>query len=264
MRKKFETTFFLKMADPILKIQFNTQFFKAKGLSCIWILSCLAICVLVTIFFKQNLISLLAYLETKSNTNLFEFHAIMLILFACVSLPILWGYSACVFTCAFIYSFSKGFVLVVLYSGVGMTFSFFVCRYWLKDWAQKYVNKIDHLKAISSIIESNENGLKVLVLTRLIPIPFGFTNAMFSITDVKFHKFFITSLFGIMPSQMIFCYMGTTVKSLTEVLVSESTVRMASLVFLFQLSIAACVMYYILNAAKKELDKHLNNQIDCI
>jgi hypothetical protein len=46
-----------------------------------------------------------------------------------------------------------------------------------------------------------------------------------------------------------------------DVLENENTAKTASLVFLFQLIVAVGVMYYILNAAKNELDKHLINKI---
>lgn len=47
----------------------------------------------------------------------------------------------------------------------------------------------------------------------------------------------------------------------SDVLSNESTAKTASIVFLFQLIVAVGVMYYILNAAKNELDKHIINKI---
>lgn len=67
----------------------------------------------------------------------------------------------------------------------------------------------------------------------------------------------MASIVGLMPTQLILCYIGSTLKSMSDVLSNDSTARTASFVFIVQLIIAIAAMYYILNAAKKELDKHI-------
>jgi len=47
---------------------------------------------------------------------------------------------------------------------------------------------------------------------------------------------------------------------MSEILIDESPTRTASLVFMLQLIIACFVMYYILTAAKIELQKHIYGQ----
>ena len=252
-----------RMAVALQKSRTETSL-RTKAVSCVGFLVCLSILIGLIVVFKEHLMQLLTYMENKSRTNMVESQLLMLLLFACVSLPIFWGYSACMFTCGFIYSFLYGFLLVVFYSTIGMSFSFFVCRYALHNWAQNHVNQLAYLKAISSIIESDEKGVRVIFLTRLIPIPFGIANAMFSVTNVKFYKYIVSSIVGIMPVQLIFCYMGSTVKSMKDAMVSGSTVRTASFVFILQISLAICIMYYVLNTAKKELDKHLNAMTDVV
>ena len=91
-----------------------------------------------------------------------------------------------------------------------------------------------------------------------MPIPFGLANTLFSVTDVDFKKYIIASVIGLMPSQLILCYMGSTLKSMSDVLVNDKTAKTASFVFIIQLFIAIGVLYYILHAAKNELNKHLD------
>ena len=235
--------------------------FKIKNFSFFGFFTCIATLVLAFLF-KDYLIYLLNYLELKSNSNIVEFHFILLSLFICVSLPILWGYLICVLICSFVYTFFIGFIMVVFYSSIGMTCSFFICRYTFYECAHQRVNDMAYLKAISSVIESSEKGFKIIVLSRLMPIPFGLVNTLFSVTDVRFKNYLFASIIGLVPSQLLLCYTGSMLRSMSDVLSNESTAKTASLVFFFQVLIAIGVMYYILNSAKNELDKHLINKIN--
>lgn len=227
-----------------------------KNVSYFSLLTCLASLILAFLF-KDYLINLLIYLEDKSKTNALEFHIILLLMFVLVSLPILWGYMVCVLICAYVYSIFYGFLLVVTYSTIGMSVSFVVCRYMLYDCARLRVQSYAYLRALSTVIESKEKGVQVVFLSRLMPIPFGLANTLFSVTDIQFRKYMLASVIGLTPSQFILCYMGSTLKSMTDVLVNRSTARTAYLVFVAQLIIAVLVMYYILRAARNELNKHL-------
>jgi protein maelstrom len=237
--------------------------FSYKNFTYFGLISCLVTLVLAFLF-KDYLVTILSYLEAKSSSNLIEFHFILLLLYIGVSLPILWGYLICILICSYVYSFLNGFILVVFYSGIGMGISFFICRYMFYDCAHQRVKSIAYLQAISTVIESNDKGFQIIFLSRIMPIPFGLVNTLFSVTDVQFKKYMLASLVGLMPTQLILCYMGSTLKSMSDVLVNEETAKTASLVLIVQLIIAIGAMYYILNAAKTELDKHLiktNNAI---
>ena len=91
-----------------------------------------------------------------------------------------------------------------------------------------------------------------------MPLPFGLANLAFAVTNVNFFIYLGSSVVGLLPSQFILCYVGSTLKSMSDVLVNESTAKTGWLVFLFQLIIACFVMYYILTLAKLEMEKHIN------
>lgn len=95
-----------------------------------------------------------------------------------------------------------------------MTCSFYICRYTFYDCAHQRVNSVPYLKAIKSVIESNEKGFKITFLSRLMPIPFGLANTLFSVTDIQFRKYLIASIIGLVPSQLILCYMGSMLKTM--------------------------------------------------
>jgi protein maelstrom len=230
-----------------------------KNFSYFGLITCLATLILAFLF-KDHLIYLLSYLEEKSTKNIYEFHFILLLLFVAVSLPILWGYLISVLISSYVYSFLYGFFFVVIYSMVGMSCSFYICRYMFYDCAQQRVLKVAYLRAINALIASQDKGFQIIFLSRLLPIPFGLANTLFAVTDVNFEKYMIASVVGLIPSQLILCYMGSTLKSMADVLVNEKTAKAAHFVFIVQLLMAVVIMYYILKAAKNELNKHLDEK----
>lgn len=233
-----------------------------KNFSFFGLFTCLATLVLAFLF-KDYVIYLLSYLDLKSRENIVEFHLILVVLFICVSLPMLWGYIICVLICSYVYSFMYGFMLVSCYSAIGMSSSFVICRYMFYEFAHQRVKNVAYLSAISNLIESREKGFQIIFLSRLMPIPFGLANSLFAVTDVQFTKYMVASVIGLIPTQLILCYMGSTLKSMSDVLDNEHTAKTASLVFIVQLFIAFGVMYYILHAAKNELNKHIEEDKKC-
>lgn len=227
-----------------------------KNVSFIGLFTCTATLVLAFMF-KDQLINLLMYLERTSTQNVLEFHLILILLFIAVSLPILWGYLICILICSYVYSYVYGFLLVAAYSAIGTSCSFFICRFVFYDFANRRVKRIAYLNAICSIIRSNEKGFYVIFLSRLMPIPFGLANALFAVTDVQFSRYMLASIIGLIPTQVIICYMGSTLKSMSDVLANESTAKTATFVFFVQLVIAIGVMFYLLQTARIELNKHI-------
>lgn len=220
--------------------------------------TCLTTLILAFLF-KEHLINILTYLEEKSRTNLIEFHIILIILYILMSLPVLSPYIICILISSYVYGFFYGFPLVIIYTIIGMTFSFFICRYLFFDFAHNYVRNFVYLKVICSIIQSSERGYKIIFLSRLMPLPFGLANLAFAITNVDFSTYLVSSVIGLLPSHLILCYVGSTLKSMSDVLINENTAQTGWLVFVLQLIIACFVMYYILNLAKTEMEKHINS-----
>ena len=245
------------MAFDFYKLQSSPKVESFKNVSFFGFFTCL-ITFILAFLFKDYLINLLMYLETKSNTNIFEFHLILFLLFVFVSLPVLWGYIICVFTCSYVYAFYTGFLLVFVYSSMGMTISFFICRYMFYDYANTTVQRFAYLKAFCAVIQNQDKGYKIVFLSRLMPLPFGLVNALFAVADINYFKYILASVVGLIPGNLILCYIGSTLKSMSDVLVNQKTAKTATFVFVVQIIIAFGVMYYILNAAKLEMHLHLN------
>lgn len=180
----------------------------AKNFSYVGLFTCLATLVLAFIF-KDYFMYVLSYLDDTANSNVAEFHLILVLLFVGVSLPMLWGYTICILICSYVYSFLNGFCLVVVYSTVGMSVSFYVCRYMFYEFANERVKSVHYLRAIVAIIESRDRGLHIVFLSRLMPIPFGLANSLFALTDIDFRFvgfYFILVFFSILINISIFNY----------------------------------------------------------
>lgn len=92
-----------------------------------------------------------------------------------------------------------------------------------------------------------------------MPLPFGLANLAFAITKVNFVTYILSSMVGLMPSQLVLCYVGSTLKSMSDVLANERTTNTASFVFFLQVITAFFVMYYIISAARLEMQKHIDS-----
>jgi uncharacterized membrane protein YdjX (TVP38/TMEM64 family) len=131
--------------------------FSTKRISYAGILTCLTTGVLAFIF-KDYLIYLLTYLEAKSKDNLIIFHSVVILLYIGVSLPIFWGYILCLFICAYVYHFYIGFILVVVYTIIGVSIAFFICRYVFYDYAHSSVKNFKYVHIFNAIVQSKEKG----------------------------------------------------------------------------------------------------------
>ena len=73
-----------------------------------------------------------------------------------------------------------GLVTVNVSVLVGVSVSLVVCRKVIRGFVTSKLQS-EHLKAIIKVVESRR-GFKVLVLTRLTPIPFGLQNGLFAVS----------------------------------------------------------------------------------
>lgn len=78
----------------------------------------------------------------------------------------------------------------------------------------------------------------------------------FQMTSVSYWQFFLASIFGLLPTQVLNTYMGSTVRSMQEVL----TDRVDGYIILgVQVIFSIILMLYLLNKARRELAKLTHN-----
>ena len=71
-------------------------------------------------------------------------------------------------------------------------------------------------------------------------------------TSIPYWKFFLASVMGLLPTQILNTYMGSTVRSMQEVLAD----RVDGYIILgVQVVFSLVLMFYLLNKARRELAK---------
>ncbi|KFV19942.1 Transmembrane protein 64, partial [Tauraco erythrolophus] len=139
--------------------------------------------------------------------------------FIVVSFPCSWGYILLNVAAGYLYGFVLGMGLMVLGVLVG-TFG--------------------------------GSGLKVVALARLTPIPFGLQNAVFAITDLSLPNYLMASSVGLLPTQLLNSYLGTTLRTMEDVIAEQSV--SGYFIFGLQIVISIGLMFYVVHRAQVELN----------
>lgn len=150
--------------------------------------------------------------------------------------------------------------VVFVGASVGSILAFIVARFLLRESVSKLTLKYPVFKAIDAAVE--KNGFKILFLLRLSPlIPFNALNYILGITAASLRDYSLAS-FGLLPGTIGFCFIGSTLGSLTDVEdgSDEETggAKATRIVVLVVGIIATIVAVVVLSIyAKRELKKHL-------
>ena len=135
------------------------------------------VAVLLIFFFRRYLKDCLEWLE---HTDSWVSGLLFILMFTLVSFPMTWGYIFLNVAAGYLYGFLMGLVTVNVSVLVGVSVSLVVCRKGIRGFVTSKLQS-EHLKAIIRVVESRR-GFKVLVLTRLTPIPFGLQNGLFAVS----------------------------------------------------------------------------------
>ena len=74
---------------------------------------------------------------------------------------------------------------------IGFTLAFCMCRSLLKEYTRGMVNSVGMLRGILQVIDG-PNGFRVIMLTRLTPIPFGLQTVLFAVSCIVYaHNYII-------------------------------------------------------------------------
>ncbi|MCJ1272565.1 Tlg2-vesicle protein [Puttea exsequens] len=92
--------------------------------------------------------------------------------------PPIIGYSTCLTLAGFIYGFPGGWPIVASATLVGSTCSFIVSRTLLSDFVERLVSNDRRFEALSLVLK--HDGLKLLVMIRLCPLPYSISNGAIS------------------------------------------------------------------------------------
>ncbi|KAL4629950.1 transmembrane protein 64-like [Arapaima gigas] len=218
--------------------------FKSAVLLCI--LS--AVCFSSVAFVRQYLKELLVWLEGLDSAAGALLFIVCLI---AVSFPCGWGYIVLNVAAGYLYGFVFGMGLVMVGVLIGTFVAHVACKWLLMDWVLARVGNSEQLSAVIRVVEGG-SGLKIVALARLTPIPFGLQNAVFSITDVSLPNYLVASSVGLLPTQLLNSYLGTTLRTMEDVIAEQSI--SGYFVFSLQIVISIGLMFYVVHRAQVELN----------
>jgi uncharacterized membrane protein YdjX (TVP38/TMEM64 family) len=100
-----------------------------------------------------------------------------------------------------------GFIAALISATFGAMFVFLCVKY---SWGEASTEgKITYISKFKSLVQ--ENPITILLVSRLLPIPFFVPNILAGILKVKNSVFFFTTLIGIIPVTFVYVWIGTRV-----------------------------------------------------
>lgn len=130
-----------------------------------------------------------------------------------VSFPPLFGYSTLVTIAGFVYGM-KGWLIIASATVIGSTCALVVSRTFLIDFVSQMTAKNKQFAALSLVLK--HDGLKLLCLIRLCPLPFSLANgAISTIPTVTWPNFMLATAIA-SPKLLLHIFVGSKLGELAE------------------------------------------------
>ncbi len=116
----------------------------------------------------------------------------------------------------FLFGIVRGTIAVSVGSVLGATAAFLIGRTLLRGLIEKRIAAYPRFQAIDRAM--GQEGFKIVLLTRLSPVlPFNILNYAFGLTNVRSWQYVLASWIGMLPGTLMYVYLGSALKSLTDV-----------------------------------------------
>jgi len=130
-----------------------------------------------------------------------------------VSFPPMIGYSTCVTIAGFVFGM-KGWFIMASATVVGSTVSFVVSRTVLRSFVSRMTEKNKQFAALSLVLK--HDGLKLLCMIRLCPLPYSFANgAISTIPTVTWPNFMLATAI-VSPKLLLHVFIGSRLGEIAE------------------------------------------------
>ncbi|XP_023323220.1 transmembrane protein 64 [Eurytemora carolleeae] len=181
---------------------------------------------------------------------------IFTLLFTLVSLPLAWGYIVINMAAGYLFGVLYGLLVTIVSATLGVVFAHYLIKFFFSGFVRKLMNSSEYSKALLTVL-SGSQAFKLVALSRLTPVPHGLQNSIFAVSNLSVSKYVVSSMLGLLPSQIINAYIGSTLRSMEEVLYSEETVWKGWILLGVQLILSLLVGLFIVRRAKIELNASL-------
>jgi uncharacterized membrane protein YdjX (TVP38/TMEM64 family) len=162
----------------------------------------------------------------------------------------------------FLFGLPLGIALASTGSVLGATAAFLVGRFFARGWAAERIAEMPKFRALDSA--ARQDGFLIVFLSRLSPLfPFNLMNYGLGVTGVRLRDYFFGSWIGMLPATVVFVYIGTLAKDLTDIGTGQSEGGLAARGLLIAGFAATIVLTVIITRrATRALAAHLDTPSD--
>lgn len=155
----------------------------------------------------------------------------------------------------FVLGLVRGVITVSIGSTLGACAAFLVGRYLARGWIERKTTGHPKFAAIDEAVA--RQGFKIVLLTRLSPIfPFNLQNYAYGLTKVSFWRYALASWIGMLPGTIVYVYIGSAAKSLTEAVAGTTAHdRLNQILFWVGLAATIVVVAYVSRLAQKAVKR---------
>ena len=145
-----------------------------------------------------------------------------------------------------------GFLTALVSATLGAMLVFLCVKYsWGEDSTK---GKVTYISKFKSLIQNNP--ISILLVARLLPIPFFIPNILAGILKIKTSVFFFTTLIGIIPVTFVYIWIGTRI---SKALVADNIYElidwklMSAFMFLAVLALLPLIFSKMINRKKQSI-----------
>jgi uncharacterized membrane protein YdjX (TVP38/TMEM64 family) len=131
-----------------------------------------------------------------------------------VALPPLIGYSTCCTIAGFVYGIGEGWLILASATVAGSTFSFFVSRTVLRKYVERLVASDKRFAALTLTLK--HDGLKLLVMIRLCPLPYSLSNGAMSTFPSVHPAMYALATAIITPKLLVHVFIGSRLAAIAK------------------------------------------------
>ena len=107
----------------------------------------------------------------------------------------------------------SGFIYISIAEVTGAIILFLIARYVARKTVERYLSKHPKFFEIDKIV--SKKGIKMMILLRLVPLPYTFLCYLLGVSEVTF-KDYVIALVVIFPKLFLMVYYGYVAKNLTK------------------------------------------------
>jgi rSAM/selenodomain-associated transferase 1 len=117
----------------------------------------------------------------------------------------------------FLFGLVRGAILISLASVAAATTAFLIARTFGREWALRRVARYPQFAALDHAI--GHHGFRLVLLIRLQPVflPFAVVNYGLGLTRVSLRDYVLASWLGMLPASTLYVYLGTSLKTIAQV-----------------------------------------------